>query len=124
MDGLASDHAGDVPLRGEDFDAAAGERERVNAADGTERDQALGHHADDLESDLVVVAGEHELELRVRVQLRDRVSEHVGADGVGEGLQVFAVDFGLFELEPGGSAGHEQFFEEFQCVFVDHIIVS
>ena len=124
MDRLASDHAGDVAFFGEDLDAGAGERERVDAADGPEGNQALRHDADDLESDLVVVAGQHELELRVGIEARDGVAEHVRADVVRERPEVVAVDFRLFELEPGGSAGHQEFFEKLFRFCIDHDVIS
>ena len=98
---LAPDHARNLAVRREDVDFKRGKGDLVDAADRTEGDQPVVGNVDDLETDLVVVSGEHDAERGIGVQNPDGVSGDVGVNLVREGFQTLPEDLCGGNFKPG-----------------------
>ena len=90
VDRLSGDDAEDRPVGGPDGHPLADQHLRVPAADGLDIEEAVVVDVLDDQPDLVAVAGQHHPQRGVGVLDHDHVAVQVGADLVGEVLDVIA----------------------------------
>ena len=115
MNRFPADYAGDLFAPGiDDVDLDSGQGVLVDAADLAERNKSALVDVDDLETDLVIVSGEHDLEFRVGIEHRNGVARDVGSDLVCKFLCIIAERGGGFKLESGGTGGVHERFKEVQ----------
>ena len=109
MDRFPSDHARNFFSSGIEYvDFNAGQGVFVDAADGTEEDEPAFINVDDLKTDFIVMAGQHDFEFRIGIEHGDGISRDVGPDLVGEAFRIVAECRCRFEFESGrAGAGHE-----------------
>ena len=92
MNRLASDDAGDFSGCGQDFDFESRQSHFVDSSDLAEGNQPLIRDVDDLETDFIVMAGEHHAEFGFRIQNGNGVACDIHANLVGKRFQTFPID--------------------------------
>ena len=114
VDRLLADHAVDAAFFGQDLHLGGGDVQLVDAAVGADVEQSLVGDVDHLETDFVIVPGQHHLHRRGGVQHGHGVAEHVGPDLVAAGFEVVAEDRRRLLLEAGGAGGIHKLFEKLE----------